>query len=76
MIADGANNSDWYGNISGGAFTPTDTDFFAAVSDSAFGVTVNASITADISSETGHALSGTIGKELNNFFPLKAALVM
>ena len=58
----------WYGHISGGAFTPTDTDFSAAVNKSAFGVTVNATITADISSETGHAVFGTIGKKLNNFF--------
>lgn len=74
VSADSKNNSGWYGNISGGAFTPTDTDFSAAVSDSAFGVTVNAAVTADISSETGHAVFGTIGKKLNNFFSVEGSL--
>jgi len=74
VSADSKNNSGWYGNISGGAFMPTDTDFSAAVNDSAFGVTVNAAITADISSETGHAVFGTIGKKLNNFFSVEGSL--
>jgi len=66
--------SGWYGNISGGTFIPTDNDFSAAGTDTAFGVTVSGSITGEISFDRGYAAYGTLGKKLNDYFSVEGSL--
>lgn len=74
VFADSDPNSGWYGNLSGGAFVPTDTDFAAAATDTAFGVTVNATVTGEVSTDTGKAVFATVGKKLNDLFSVEGSL--